>query len=90
MLIAGGGGDLGDEIARAAVTPGANVAFADLDQSKLNKLTSELEVGSHDAVLFAGDLCDSELGLRLAKETVAPVGGADHLVNCTGLCGPCH
>ena len=84
VVITGGAGILGGEMACALVGCGANVAIVDLDPSLAERLMPRLEVGPGRAVVLGTDVLKTEVLEQTAKQVVETFGRVDCLINGAG------
>jgi NAD(P)-dependent dehydrogenase (short-subunit alcohol dehydrogenase family) len=80
VLVTGGAGGIGREVALAFDAAGARVAVVDLDEGKLNSVVAEMRVGPH--LPLVADLRPVSGHAALIETVVAAFGGLDVLV-CT-------
>jgi NAD(P)-dependent dehydrogenase (short-subunit alcohol dehydrogenase family) len=84
IVVTGGTGILGGEIACALVDWGANVAILDLNLAPAQKLLERMGAGAGRAAVFHGDVLDLD-SLRQAAEAITKrFGRVDGLVNAAG------
>ena len=84
VVITGGAGILGGEMACTLVGCGANVAIMDRDPALADRLMDRLGCGPGCAIVVYGDVLDPEV-LAQAKETIlAEFGRVDALINAAG------
>jgi len=84
VLITGGAGILGGEMACALVGCGADVAILDRDPSLADRLLNRLESEPGRAVIFYGDVLQPET-LDVAADNIrAELGPVDMLINAAG------
>jgi len=81
-LVTGASGGIGDAIARAMHTQGAEVALSGTRSEALDALKSDLGGRAHSV---PGDLSTTDGPAALFKEAEAAMGGVDILVNNAGL-----
>ena len=86
ILITGGGGILGGELARALVTCGADVTILDYNLPAAQKMVASLEstVGSGRALAVRGDVLKPESVQAAVEQTLAAFGKVDALINAAG------
>ena len=86
ILITGGGGILGGELARALVTCGADVTILDFNLPAAQKMVASLEstVGSGRALAVRGDVLKPESVQAAVEQTLAAFGKVDALINAAG------
>lgn len=84
VVITGGAGILGGEMACALVGCGANVAILDRDPALAERLMDRLGCGPGCAVVVYGDVLERETLIK-AEETIrAEFGDVDTLINAAG------
>jgi NAD(P)-dependent dehydrogenase (short-subunit alcohol dehydrogenase family) len=84
-LITGGGGGIGKATARRLLEEGASVVLNSRRQEVLEAAKSELDPRGERTVLVAGDASKPKTAERLVASALERFGGADVLVNSTGL-----
>ncbi len=84
VVITGGTGILGGEIACALVGCGANVAMLDRNLDPAQGLVHRMEPRANQAVAVYGDVLDLESLRRAADVILERFGGVDCLVNAAG------
>ena len=86
ILITGGGGILGGDLARALVTCGADVTILDYNLPAAQKMVASLEstVGSGRALAVRGDVLKPESVQAAVEQTLAAFGKVDALINAAG------
>ncbi len=84
VVITGGAGILGGEMACALVGCGANVAIVDLDPSLAERLMPRLEAGPGQAVVLGTDVLKTEVLEQTAQQVVETFGRVDCLINAAG------
>jgi NAD(P)-dependent dehydrogenase (short-subunit alcohol dehydrogenase family) len=84
VVITGGAGILGGEIACALVGCGANVAIVDRDPSLADRLIDRLESGIGRAIIVYGDVLQPEIIEETAGQVVEAFGQVDCLINGAG------
>lgn len=84
VLITGGAGILGGEMACILVACGANVALMDRDPSLADRLMDRLDRGPGRAVVVYGDVLDREILAQAGEEVREALGPIDTLVNAAG------
>jgi len=90
-IITGASQGLGEEIARAYATAGANLLLAARDSIALKKLADELEANaSHQQIIIARacDVTEDASARMLAATAERDTGGIHILVNNAGIWGP--
>jgi NAD(P)-dependent dehydrogenase (short-subunit alcohol dehydrogenase family) len=84
VLITGGAGILGGEMACMLVACGANVALMDRDPSLADRLMERLSRGPGRAVVVYGDVLDAETLVQAGEVVRAKFGPVDTLINAAG------
>lgn len=84
VVITGGAGILGGEMACALVGCGANVAILDLDPSLAERLLPRLEAGEGRAIVLGTDVLNTEVLEQTAQQVVETFGQVDCLINGAG------
>lgn len=84
VVITGGAGILGGEMACALVGCGANVAIVDLDPTLAERLMPRLEAGQGRAVVLGTDVLKTEVLEQTAQQVVETFGRVDCLINGAG------
>jgi NAD(P)-dependent dehydrogenase (short-subunit alcohol dehydrogenase family) len=84
IVMTGGTGVLGSEMACALVGSGANVAILARDPSRAGALKKRLEGGSGSSILVQADILSKESLLKAAGEIQARLGSVHALINAAG------
>jgi NAD(P)-dependent dehydrogenase (short-subunit alcohol dehydrogenase family) len=84
VVITGGAGILGGEIACALVGCGASVAIVDRDPGLADRLVDRLESSVGRAIIVYGDVLQPETIEETAQQVVKEFGGIDCLINAAG------
>jgi NAD(P)-dependent dehydrogenase (short-subunit alcohol dehydrogenase family) len=84
VVITGGAGILGGEIACALVGCGANVAIMDRDPTLAERFMYRIETACGKAIVIYGDVLDPEILGETALEVVETFGRVDCLINAAG------
>jgi len=84
IVMTGGTGVLGSEMACALVGSGANVAILARDPSRAGALKKRLEGGSGSAILVQADILSKESLHKAAGEIQARLGSVHALINAAG------
>ena len=84
IVMTGGTGVLGSEMACALVGSGANVAILARDPSRAGALKKRLEGGSGSAILLQADILSKESLHKAAGEIQARLGSVHALINAAG------
>src|SRR4051812_33218683 len=87
-LVAGAGGGMGLDTARAFAQAGAAVVLADVDQEALDRVTDELTAAGRRAVGVACDVADEDQVASLVDRTVDTFGRLDMAFNNAGIMLP--
>ncbi|MDO3127740.1 SDR family oxidoreductase [Mycobacteroides abscessus subsp. bolletii] len=83
VMITGGAGGIGVEVAHRLYAKGANVVLTDLDEAKLAAIADEL--GGDRVLVAVADVCDLTAMERVAAQAVQRFGGIDVVVANAGL-----
>jgi NAD(P)-dependent dehydrogenase (short-subunit alcohol dehydrogenase family) len=84
IVITGGAGILGGEIACALVGCGANVAIVDLDPSLAERLMPRLKDSKGRAIILGTDVLKTEVLEQTAQQVIEAFGRVDCLINGAG------
>ncbi len=84
VVVTGGAGILGGEMACACVGCGANVAILDLNIEPAQRLLPRLQAGPGKFITIATNVLETESLRRAAEQIVATFGRVDALVNTAG------
>jgi NAD(P)-dependent dehydrogenase (short-subunit alcohol dehydrogenase family) len=84
MVVTGGAGILGGEIACSLVACGAQVAILDKDSSLADRFQDRLHQGPGSAIVVAGDVLDAAALAELEKSICGELGPIDTLINAAG------
>jgi NAD(P)-dependent dehydrogenase (short-subunit alcohol dehydrogenase family) len=84
IVVTGGAGVLGGEIACALVEWGAKVAILDVDPKAADHLRARLERGPGRAIVVGADVLDRDSLTAAASRVTAELGPADGLLNAAG------
>jgi NAD(P)-dependent dehydrogenase (short-subunit alcohol dehydrogenase family) len=84
IVITGGAGVLGGEMACALVDAGANVAILDRDPAMADRLKDRLESGSGYAKAVYGDVLKRETLIEAKEIVLKEFGAVDGLINAAG------
>jgi NAD(P)-dependent dehydrogenase (short-subunit alcohol dehydrogenase family) len=84
VVITGGAGILGGEIACALAGCGANVAIVDLDPSLADRLIPRLEASQGRAIVLGTDVLNTEVLEGTAQQVIEAFGRVDCLINGAG------
>jgi NAD(P)-dependent dehydrogenase (short-subunit alcohol dehydrogenase family) len=84
VVITGGAGILGGEIACALAGVGANVAIVDRDPELAERFIDRLEICKGRAIIIYGDVLDPEVLKQAAEQVLDEFGQVDFLINGAG------
>lgn len=84
IVITGGAGILGGEIACALVGCGASVAIIDRDPALAERLMHRIETSIGQAIIVYGDVLDVETLKQAAQQVIEAFGRVDCLINAAG------
>src|SRR5512138_268432 len=84
IVVTGGAGILGGEIACALVGCNANVAIMDRDPALADRLMERLKSPVGRAIVVYGDVLDPEVLRQSAQTITREFGGIDFLINAAG------
>jgi NAD(P)-dependent dehydrogenase (short-subunit alcohol dehydrogenase family) len=84
IVIPGGAGILGGEMACALVGCGANVVIMDHDPSRADRIKDRLECGPGNAQVVFGDVLDRASLEKAGKKLLSQYGRVDALINAAG------
>lgn len=84
ILITGGAGILGGEIACALVGCGANVVILDRDPNQADRLLDRLDFGPGSAVVVYGNVLEQASLIEAEKVVLSKFGPIDTLINAAG------
>jgi NAD(P)-dependent dehydrogenase (short-subunit alcohol dehydrogenase family) len=84
IIITGGAGIIGGEIACALVGCGASVAIMDRDPALADRLIERLETSVGRAIIVYGDVLDHDTLEETAREVQETFGRIDCLINAAG------
>lgn len=85
ILITGGSGGLGSEMARLLALHGATVVILDLNKEQGDALQNELTEAGHKAFFYPMDLTSETDWQRVVEAVLESVGKIDVLVNNAGI-----
>lgn len=80
-IITGGGGGIGQGMARAFVKEGAKVAIVDLDEQAGNETAADLRQHQPDAMFIQANLAEHDKLAGIVEQVVEQYGKLDILVN---------
>ncbi|HYK90789.1 MAG TPA: SDR family oxidoreductase [Acidobacteriota bacterium] len=84
IVITGGAGILGGELACALVGCGAKVAIVDRDPKLADRLMHRFETSVGEAIVVYGDVLNRETMQQAEKSVLTAFGGIDTLINAAG------
>ena len=84
VVITGGAGVLGSEIACALAGCGAELAIVDVNLESGEAIRKRVSSASSRVVLFSGDVLDLESLRKAAQDVIARFGKVDCLINAAG------
>ncbi len=85
VWLTGGGGRIGQVIARTFAREGACVGVCDIDGARADAAASAVAAAGGKAVAVAGDVSGEDDVDRMLAEVTAALGPVDVLVNCHGV-----
>ena len=84
ILITGGAGILGGEIACALINQGANVAILERDPNLAKRIQDRLDCGPGSSLVVFGDVLDQKSLVEAKEKVESSFGFIDTLVNAAG------
>lgn len=84
IVITGGAGILGGEMARQFARRGAGICIVDYDVMRANKVCKEIEAEGHIAMVVQADVLDKKELAEAFTCTVETLGKVDVLINAAG------
>lgn len=84
VIITGGAGTLGGEMARALVGCHASVAIMARDPEMAERLVKRIDTSVGRAIIVYGDVCNPETLEKSAEEVIKAFGRIDCLINAAG------
>ena len=84
IVITGGAGVLGSEMARQFARRGAKICIVDYDVMRANKVSKEIEAEGHIAIAVQADVLDEKELVEAFTRTVETFGKVDVLINAAG------
>jgi len=84
IVVTGGGGILGGEIACSLVASGAKVAILDKNPSLADRFRDRLQEGPGSAIVVGGDVLDAEALAESEESIRTELGPVDTLINAAG------
>jgi NAD(P)-dependent dehydrogenase (short-subunit alcohol dehydrogenase family) len=88
VLVFGGAGGIGAEVASHLATGGWRVVIADLNQDQAHAQAAAMDAGGRPAFSVACDVVNPEQCDRAAQAAVDRFGQLDAAVNCAGISKP--
>jgi NAD(P)-dependent dehydrogenase (short-subunit alcohol dehydrogenase family) len=85
ILITGAAGELGQAMALACATAGANIVAADLNLAGAEALTADVRALGRSALALPLDVCDGAAVRAAVAKAVATLGQIDGLINNAGV-----
>ncbi|MDA8585933.1 SDR family oxidoreductase [Rhodobacteraceae bacterium] len=82
-VVTGAANGVGQSIARHFLSAGANVMFADMDETRLSEELGDADEDDGNAAYFAGDLREKLTVANLLSATIDRFDGVDILVNAS-------
>jgi NAD(P)-dependent dehydrogenase (short-subunit alcohol dehydrogenase family) len=83
-IVTGASRGIGNAIATNLARNGAKVVLAARDARKLEEVVNHLRQSGHEAMVYPGDLRETDVPPRLVEAAVAQFGGVDIVVNNAG------
>ncbi len=84
VIVTGGGGGIGRELAKRAAKEGAKVMVADLLVEEANKVVDEIKAQGYEGISMKVDITEIDEVNQLAKATLDNFGRIDILANVAG------
>lgn len=84
-LVTGGGGGIGEAVARLFWEEGARVAIVDNDAAAVEQAAQRIDPGGERILAVAADLAEEPEATRAVRETVAEFRRLDTLANVAGV-----
>jgi len=84
IVIPGGAGILGGEMACALVGCGANVVILDYEPARADRIKDRLKCGPGTAQVVFGDVLDRQTLVKAAEKVLAQYGRVEALINAAG------
>jgi len=88
ILVVGGAGGIGAEVATHLAHGGCRVVIADLNEAEAHQQAAAIVASGRQALSVKCDITNPELCDRAAQAAVDRFGRLDGLVNCAGVSGP--
>jgi NAD(P)-dependent dehydrogenase (short-subunit alcohol dehydrogenase family) len=88
ILVFGGAGGIGAEVARRLAAGGARVVIADLNEAQSKAEAASIIAEGGESLGVMCDITDPELCDRAAQAAVERYGRLDGVVNCAGISKP--
>jgi NAD(P)-dependent dehydrogenase (short-subunit alcohol dehydrogenase family) len=83
-LVVGGGQGMGERSAHYLAMAGADVAVADIDESRANQVADSVRAQGRKSAAIVGNILDETQTARVVEAARAQLGGLDHLVTIVG------
>jgi NAD(P)-dependent dehydrogenase (short-subunit alcohol dehydrogenase family) len=88
ILVFGGAGGIGAEVAAQLASAGSRIVVADLHEAQAHEQAAAIAAAGGQALGIACDITRSELCDRAAQAAVDRFGRLDGVVNCAGISQP--
>ncbi|MCP3849792.1 MAG: SDR family oxidoreductase [Gammaproteobacteria bacterium] len=85
IVITGGNGGLGSEIAKQLAPYGCQLILVGRDETELNRVVREIDLGDGKALAVTADLLNPETRDNIGQNIINQIGQVDVLVNAAGL-----
>ncbi len=85
IVITGGNGGLGSEIAKQLAPYGCQLILVGRDETELNRVVKEIDLGGGKALAVTADLLNPETRDNIGQNIINQIGQVDVLVNAAGL-----
>jgi NAD(P)-dependent dehydrogenase (short-subunit alcohol dehydrogenase family) len=85
IVVTGGAGGLGREVALSLAAAGASIAIVDLNEAGANAVVREITVAGGRAIAVCGDLTKRDSAHALFQRAGASFGRINGLINCAGV-----
>ena len=85
VLVTGGTSGIGEAVATAFATAGANVVISGRNSSRGNNVVDAIAQDGQIIRFIAGDITDSEFCQSLVESAARELNGLDIVVNCAGV-----
>ncbi len=87
-IVTGGSSGIGKETAKRLVAEGASVVLSGKDEAKLNSAAIDINAGTDQVRVLAGDIAKPATGAALVERAEQEFGGLDILVSNAGVFRP--